>query len=499
MIYKTKHVKLVLFFTLSCIFFYFIGCVTLPQEKFFSQKDIFPAMPELAGNGDEKYALHGAMERGGQSLEYGGWAAKCGRWWESFASPELNELIEVALGDNFSLNMAWARLKQAKASEDSRRASLFPSITYSASMSQRESGESQGGTGTSFSAGPAASYEIDLWGSVKAGVHGYEHNTMAARFDFESAAMSVASEIAGYWFSLIFVREELALLQKQVKMNTMVQELLELRFKNSMSTALDVLQQREVVARTRARIPPVEIREVNLVNSLALLTGKVPKDLPLVKTVSLNEIVTNIPPMPEGGVASDLLVNRPDIKAAHMRLISSQWNRLQVKGESLPSLKLTGAFLLQHTSLEGILKNWILSLAANLTGDIFDGGKHGAALDLAGGVVDERLSHYQKTVYTAIMEVENAVAAEKSRMEWIALLKAELAAAQLAMEEAGIRYTKGLDPFLPFVTEQINVQNLELSLLKQQLARFQDRITLYRALGGGWTGTLQGGGGDSLK
>ena len=503
----------------------------ISHEELISQRDIFPSLTDNSGNdvgkhGEHDVIKHNVIKRDGESSGHDAAPSAYGRWWENFGSHELNGLIEIALGDNFSLKEAWARLKQAKASENSRRSSLFPSITYSTSVSRRETGHSAGSdSAKTFSAGPAASYEIDLWGNIKAGIHEYKHKTMAARFDLESAAMSVAAEIASDWFSLISVREEIALIRKQIEINTMVLELLELRFKNAMSTVLDVLQQREVVARTRAKIPPVELREVNLINSLALLTGRMPGELPPVGTARFNDVpnrishrssispvvpatvppilpgvpilpvasatIPPIPPLPDSGLPSDLLIHRPDIKAAYMRFISSQWNRLQVRNDRLPSLNLSGSFLLQHTSLDSILKNWIISLAAHLTGDIFDGGEHQSALDLAGGIVDERLTSYRKTVYTAIMEVENAVAAEKSRTEWIALLNAEFVAAQLAMEEARTRYIKGLDPFLTLVTEQINVQNLELSLLKQQVALFQDRISLYRALGGSWTETLK--------
>ncbi|SLM28896.1 Outer membrane efflux protein [Desulfamplus magnetovallimortis] len=409
-------------------------------------------------------------------------------WWETFGCRELNELIEKALEGNFTIKEASARLRQAKASENSGKAALFPSITYSASASRQERDESAD-SNNYFSIGPAASYEIDLWGNINAAIQEAEHKTMATGFDLESAAMSVAAEVAGNWFSLISVREELALIRSQVEINKMILDLLELRFRNAMSTVLDILQQREVLARTLAKIPSVELRERNLINSIALLTGKAPVEITSVETIDLKNMPGDFPPLPDDGLPSELLFQRPDIRAAYMRFVSSRWNQLQVMNERLPSLNLTGSLLVQHTTLDNILKQWVLSLAAHVAGDIFDGGAHKASLEIAEAVVDQSLINYRETVYTAIMEVENAVASEKSRIKWIELMEAELEAAKLAMEEAKNRYINGLDPFLPFVTEQINVQNLELSLLKQQVLLFQDRVTLHRALGGNWTKT----------
>lgn len=419
------------------------------------------------------------------------------RWWESFESSELNDLIETALGKNFTLKEAWARLKQAEAAQKSQNSALFPSINFNASAARKalETTASAGSylisggsanTGSSqssysnFSAGPAAAYEVDLWGNINARILEYESRTAAAAFDVETAAISVAAEIAGNWVELITVRETISLIKQQVETNTMLLELLELRFANSMSTALDVLQQKEVVAKSRARIPPLEIREANLLNSISLLCGKAYRKEISISTPTLKEIGT----IPQVGIPAELLSNRPDIKSAGFRLTASKWALFQARADRLPSLTLNGSFLLQHTSLQDILQNWIFTLASNLNATLFDGGKNRAAIDLASGVMDERLAAYQRAVFTAIMEVENSIAAQTHRTKWIELLKAELSTAQLALEEARNRYIKGIDSFIQVVTEELNVQNLEINLLEQKAALFKDRIALFRALGG---------------
>ncbi|MGD9733975.1 MAG: efflux transporter outer membrane subunit [Desulfamplus sp.] len=413
------------------------------------------------------------------------------RWWESFESSELNDLIETALGKNFTLKEAWARLKQAEAAQNSQNSALFPSINFNASAARKalettaNAAGSSSGVGSSssysnFSVGPAAAYEVDLWGNINARILEYESRTAAAAFDVETAAISVAAEIAGNWVELITVRETISLIKQQVETNTMLLELLELRFVNSMSTALDVLQQKEVVAKSRARIPPLEIREANLLNSISLLCGKASRKEISISTPTLKEIST----IPQVGIPAELLSNRPDIKSAGFRLTASKWALFQARADRLPSLTLNGSFLLQHTSLQDILRNWIFTLASNLNATLFDGGKNRAAIDLASGVMDERLAAYQRAVFTAIMEVENSIAAQTHRTKWIELLKAELATAQLALEEARNRYIKGIDSFIQVVTEELNVQNLEINLLEQKAALFKDRIALFRALGG---------------
>ncbi|MBF0376181.1 MAG: efflux transporter outer membrane subunit [Desulfamplus sp.] len=422
-----------------------------------------------------------------------------GKWWESFGNSELNSLIENAIGTNFSLKEAWAKLKQAKALENSQRSYTFPSINLNASVGHKaiQNSTSSGSANisdigsssesyNSFSAGPLASYEVDLWGKINAKNLEYENKTVAASFDLETAKISVAAEVANSWVELITIREEIALVKKQIEINSMLLELLEIRFQNSMSTALDVLQQREVVARSRAKIAPLEIRESNLLNAIALLSGKPsPKGI-TIKTPTLGEIN----PMPQIGIPAALLFNRPDIKSAESRLTASEWAVSQAKIDKLPSLNLNGSFLFQHTTLETILKNWIFSIASNINATLFDGGKNKAAIDLASAVMEERLYIYKKTVFNAIIEVENSITSEQYRVKWIDLLKAELVAAQLALGEARNRYIKGIDSFIQVVTEELNVQNLEMNLLEQKSSLFKDRIALYRAVGGTWTNIL---------
>ena len=117
------------------------------------------------------------------------------------------------------------------------------------------------------------------------------------------------------------------------------------------------------------------------------------------------------------------------------------------RADRLPDLTLTGTFLFKDTGLDRLLHNWILSLGAGLGATIFDGGKKVAAVDKAAAVVKERLAAYERTVATAIIEVENSLAAERHQDRYVTLLAAELDTARQALEEARRRYIKGLDPF----------------------------------------------------
>ncbi|MEE4362347.1 MAG: efflux transporter outer membrane subunit [Desulfotignum sp.] len=402
-------------------------------------------------------------------------------WWEQFNSRELNQLVTRALTHNFTIREARARLDQAASRADAAKADALPLITLETRYNRTQTDQDTTSFNT-FSLGPAAAYEVDLWGRINAGVTSSALAARATASDLETAAMTIAAEVARTWVDLITAREQLARVKKQLEVNTTVRNLLELRFEKSMSSALDILQQREVVAQTQAKIPPLENRIQQLKASVHLLLGQT-SGTGLTITGDLPEA---LPELPHNGLPANLLVLRPDVRAQGLRLLAADWDAAAARAYRLPDLVLTGNFLFQDNALDLLLDNWILTLGARLAGTVFDGGQKKALSRQAAAVVKERLAAYEKVVHTAIAEVETSLAAEKHQAAHIFLLTAQLETARQALAEARRRYIKGLDPFIPFLTEQLNVQELEIRLLEQTAVLIKNRITLYRALGGDW-------------
>ncbi len=402
-------------------------------------------------------------------------------WWEQFDNQELNQLVTRALTHNFSIREARARLDQAASRADAKKADALPLITLETSYNRTLTDPDDTSFNT-FSLGPAASYEVDLWGRINAGVTSSSLAARAFASDLETAAMTIAAEVARTWVDLITAREQLARVKKQLEVHTTVRDLLELRFEKSMSSALDVLQQREVVAQTQAKIPPLKNRIQQLEASVHLLLGQT-SGTGLTITGDLPD---TLPELPHDGLPANLLGLRPDVRAQGLRLMAADWDAAAARAYRLPDLVLTGNFIFQDNALDLLLDNWILTLGARLAGTVFDGGQKKALSRQAAAVVEERLAAYEKVVHTAIAEVETSLAAEKHQAEHILLLTAQLETAKQALAEARRRYIKGLDPFIPFLTEQLNVQELEIRLLEQTAVLIKNRITLYRALGGDW-------------
>ncbi|MEF2229776.1 MAG: efflux transporter outer membrane subunit [Pseudodesulfovibrio sp.] len=414
-----------------------------------------------------------------------------GKWWESFGSQELNRLVDDALAQNLDVRAAWGRLRQARAEAVQSGADRYPSLDatggYSHTRQRAQSGSGKKTTTTeSHTVGLEAAYEVDLWGRVGAGAASGALEEQASLEDLRTAAMTVAGEVASRWIEIQAQRRKKAILVEQIKANETYLELIELRFRNSLATALDVYQQRESLAQVKAELPPVEMEEQVLLHELAALLGR-----PAGSVAVEGQLPPPLPSPPGLGLPSELLANRPDVRSAGLLLRSADWEVAAARANRLPSVTMSGSGAYSGAQLATLFDNWMLSLAAAVVGPIFDGGYRKAEVEKARGVVDERLADYKSTVLTAFKEVEDALAREKWQQRYIEARRAQLDAARVNLSEALSRYVQGLDDYLPVLTALFSVQELELSAVGDESDLLLYRVALHRALGGAWADGLQ--------
>ena len=414
-------------------------------------------------------------------------------WWEAFGSTELNLLVEEALSNNFDIQTAWARLKQADAVARQAGASLMPSLNYSADGEKswlQAKTSSDSGTNRSeedlWRLGLAASYEVDLWGKLKAQREAEGFNFQAAREDLDTAAVTVAAAVVQAWIDIMATRDRISILHKQIKINTTLLELQKLRFANGQAKALDVAQQRQALAAAKSEFPLLQLGESQLLNSLALLLGRGSASGLSIEQSVLPELVA----LPATGLPADLLASRPDVRAAGLRLQSADWEVSAARADRLPSINLSAQAAFSSGGLDVFFSNWIASLAAGITGPLFDAGRRKAEVMRTRAVVEERLAGYAQTVAEAIREVEDSLVTEVRQEEYIYLLEDQLKAARLTLKNAQIQYQNGQSDYLSYLVAWTSVQGLELQIIGERAALVKNRVTLYRALGGDWTSRL---------
>lgn len=405
-------------------------------------------------------------------------------WWQSFHNSELNQLITDGLTDNLSLQEAWARLEQTRALTAKARAGQFPDLRLdgTAAHLRSDSTETRQQTSDTFGLGLTTGYELDLWGKVEAAVEGARHDLSATREDVNAQILSLSSLIAESWVELLSQRQQKKQLEKELQLNKKLLGLIEMRFTMSRASALDVYQQGQTVTALQGGLINVQARSRLQLNQLALLTGQ-----SATTELALNQVVfPAISPLPPTGLPADLLASRPDIRAAGQRLQSANWQVAAARADRLPGIRLGGSISYASTALDILLDNWILKLAASLTGPIIDGGLRRAEVERSLAVVDARLAAYRNTVLNAIREVEDALVREQQYRQSLTNIDKQLQLTKMAYREATSRYLNGLIDFLPVLREQINLITFQLDRIKTGADLLKARIALCKALGGNW-------------
>lgn len=414
-------------------------------------------------------------------------AVLSGKWWEDLNSAELNRLVEEAVTGNFSISEAWARLEQARAAAIKTQASLFPELSFAAGESyveQKNKGAAKTNT-DAWSLGLSASYEVDLWGRVRAEKKSDDLLARATEEDFKTALTTVAGQIAENWISLIANKKQQQLLTRQLALQNELLRLIQFRFPLGKATALDIYQQQQSIEKIKAALIPLVGREGEIKRQLALFLGKA--------TIEEGRLAQDIFPeagdIPAIGLPADLLAARPDVRAAGLRLQSAEWTIAEAKADRLPALKLTASHTYSSDAFRTVFDNWLLNLAGNLAGPIIDGRQRRMEVVRSKAIADERLAAYGKTVFTAIKEVEDALAEEQQYDKTIDTLARQLALSKRTMREAKRRYLNGNSDFLNVLREELNSLQIQQDNIAAQEKKLLARIDLYRTLGGSWMNT----------
>lgn len=409
-----------------------------------------------------------------------------GDWWLFFGSDELNALIKEATEGNFDLKIIKTRIAQAKARVAKEEAAFFPGLGFSIGGQKTGVQVKKSHSKSSFYDGShswdgslSGSYTADVWGEANAGKQSQALSLEAAKQDLRLSTLELTAEVAETWIDIVSARNKRDILDNQIKINTTLLALQKLRFINGKASALDVSQQRQTLAEASSQVPILEKQEQILLNHLAFLSGKTPVDFSSIHTRTLPDPL----PLSSAGIPSDLLENRPDIKAAAMRLLSSRWGVATARADLLPTFKLTAQAMFSSGKLDLFFQNWVAALAGSIAGPIFDGGLRKAEVSRAEAVVREQLNLYAKTVAKAIREVEDRLVTIQKQDAYIKLLEEELDLVKLTLKDARVQYQNGKTSYLSYLIAWTSIERLERQLVGERATMIKERIRLYRSLG----------------
>jgi len=420
-------------------------------------------------------------------------------WWRGFRSRELTAMIDEAQQANLDIAAAVGRILQADAQARLAGAALLPSLDLDADATRTRSsrtmgpgGSPSGGRGpserVSYRASLAASFEIDFWGKNRAALRAAEENAVAFRFDREVVHLSTTAGVANGYFQVLAAQDRLRVARGNEASATRILNLIKQRLEAGTASELDTAQQESVVATQRAAIPPLEQQLRQNIHALAVLLGRPPEFFGL-RGGSMNQIaIPRITP----GLPSDVLAQRPDIRAAEASLASANADVESARAAFFPTISLTGQGGYQSAALRTLFRpeSLFYNVAAGLTQPIFDGGRLLADLDLQRGRQEELLQLYRKVIVQSFADVENALVAVQQTARRERLQRDVVSASRKAFDISESRLREGTIDLVTLLNTQQSLFQAEDALAQARLAHLLAIVSLYQALGGSWIADL---------
>jgi len=403
-------------------------------------------------------------------------------WQAYFADARLKQLIDIALKNNRDLRIAVLNIEAARATYQIRRADLFPTVNVGMTM-QRQNYDVK----ELYTVGASVSgYELDLWGRVRSLSDAALASYLGTEEARKSVQMSLISQVAQLYYTLL--GDEAALKVTRETLNTREDsfKLTKLKFDNGAASELDFRQSESLLENARASHALQTRLRAQDENALALLLGQgVPSDLPGGLELTSQGLVAELP----AGVPSEVLARRPDVRQAEQQLIAANANIGAARAAFFPRITLTANGGTASTELSGLFKSGtgVWSFTPSITLPIFDAGRNQANLDVAKVNREIAVAQYEKAIQTAFREVADALAGRANLDEQARATAAATASEEARFKLADLRYRNGASSYLDVLDAQRSLYTAQLALVQVQTAQVQNRVALYKALGGGWT------------
>lgn len=405
-------------------------------------------------------------------------------WWAAFDDPVLTDLVDRALRANPSIDVAGARLRQARASARQANASFFPSISASGSANHSEAVSGEGMAQTGYRAGFDASYEVDLFGAVRRNSQAARASAAASLASLHNSQRTIAAEVVVNYVQLRAAQARLAVARSNLAFQTETRDIVRWRTEAGLSSALDLEQAETQLAQTSAGIPSLETSLNAAANRLATLLGEAPGALREME--AKDGAIPIVDDQVSAGVPADLLRQRPDLVAAERALAGAVARIGVAKAALFPALRLSGSITGSSASIGGVTDTLIGSAVASLIAPIFQAGRLHADVIKARAEADAALATYRAAVLAALEESENALTGlDKTRIREERLAKAETSA-QAAATYARAQFRAGQIDFQKLLESERSLLTAQDTHAAARAERALAAVQLYKALGGGW-------------
>ena len=416
-----------------------------------------------------------------------------GEWWSVFANDELSELEKQTLDANQTIQVAIARLEQARAAAALEVATQFPTLSASPSAErQRLSGNRPSSSNfpitgpvsqTNITLPFVAGYEADLFGRRRRSIEAAQSSYQVAAADLANVRLVITSELAGDYFTLLELDSELSISHRTVDALQKGLQLVESRHAGGLASGLDVAQEETLLNTTKTQAALLEQQRKQVEDAIAVLLGKPAPDFHLAPKELNAE-----PPALDAGLPSDLLERRPDIAEAERQMAVANAQIGIARSAYFPSLNLFANGGWQAADIAKLfdVQSTFWAVGANVAEAILTGGSRRAQTQFAKAGYDASVASYRDTVLNAFREVQDDVTGLLVLDQAFHAQEKAVDSARRTVDIATSRYVGGLVNYLDVVAAQQSLLNNEQELAIIRGQRLVTSVLLVKALGGGW-------------
>lgn len=407
------------------------------------------------------------------------------RWWEVYTDTALQSLIDKTLEYNKDLLMARTRIEELAAVKRISTSALFPHV-YGEAYGQKETlnyGGDNSKPDPEYGLKVSATWELDLWGNIRWARDKSIAEYLSAIESRRALQISLISQVATSYFQLVALDTELDIVRRTLHARQEGVRLAKLRFEGGLTSEMAYQQARVEYARTATLIPTLEKSIAIKESDIAFIAGEYPTHISR-NTSSIDTVMPSELPV---GLPSELLMRRPDVRAAEQTLRAANAAVGVAYTNRFPRLALTARAGFENEELTNFLKSPMTFFSGALTGPIFDAGNRQASYRAKQAAYEREALNYQKTVLAAFKDAHDAIVSYsktsdiyKSRLELFRAAKTAADLAQLQYINGVIGYLDVLDAQRSYFDAQIGFSNAN----RDACIAF---VALYASLGGGWT------------
>ncbi len=411
-------------------------------------------------------------------------------WWEQFDDEVLNDLIYEAINYNYDLSFAIARVQEYCARLIVAESALYPQLNLATSATRNEASRTTVvpiGTSRYYSLyqfAINASYQLDLFGQLNSLADAALAQYLSQVENRRGVILTLVTGVANAYFQLLQYDDQLKISRDTVKSRMQSYQIAKDRFEGGLTSELEVKQAESEVYDAQAQVIDFELNIELQENLLSILIGKNPRAIPRGSNLTNLDLPVCVPE----GLPSDVIAQRPDIRAAEHQIIAANANIGAARALLFPQLSLTGMFGFSSFQFNQLFvsdsRTWLYGINGNQA--IFTGGNITGQIEVAEAQKCEAIAFYQQTILQAFREVNDALISHQKAIEMVKVQKERVKVLNDYLYLATLQYNNGETDYLNVLDAQRNLFNAQLDLAQAKGNTFITIVNIYKALGGGW-------------